>query len=299
MRKIVASDASVAVSARLALALAALLVAAMVFPAFAAEPLPWKLGLQDPVTPTMERITSFHNMLLWVCVLISLFVLALLAYVVLKFNEKANPVPSKTTHNTLVEVLWTAVPIVILVAIAVPSFKLLYYADKTKDAEMTLKIVGHQWYWSYEYPDFGEIKFDSNMIADKDLKPGQRRLLEVDNRVVLPVGTNIRILMTAADVIHAWRIPAFGVMKDAVPGRLGETWVRIDKEGVYYGQCSELCGINHAYMPIAVEAVSKQKFAAWVEEAKKKSASTDPAGAASQLAEKAGSADKIAEQKRD
>lgn len=285
MRKIVASDASLAVSARLALALAALLVAAMLFPAFGAEPEPWKLGLQEAVTPTMERINSFHNMLLWVCFLISIFVLALLGYVVVKFNEKANPVPSKTTHNTLVEVLWTAIPIVILVAIAVPSFKLLYYTDKTKDAEMTLKIVGHQWYWSYEYPDFGEIKFDSNMIAEKDIKQGQRRLLEVDNRVVLPVGTNIRILMTAADVIHAWRIPAFGVMKDAVPGKLGETWVRIDKEGVYYGQCSELCGINHAYMPIAVEAVSKQKFAAWVEEAKKKFASNDPAAVTPQIAE--------------
>lgn len=305
MRKFGAFDvgvfpsASTAVSARLALALAALLFAAMAFPAMAAEPRPWALGLQEAVSPTMERINSFHNLLLWLCFLISAFVLALLIYVVFKFNEKANPVPSKTTHNTLVEVLWTAIPIVILVGIAVPSFKLLYYTDKTNDAEMTLKIVGHQWYWSYEYPDFGEIKFDSNMIAEKDLKPGQRRLLEVDNRVVLPVGTNIRILMTAADVIHAWRIPAFGVMKDAVPGKLGETWVRIDKEGVYYGQCSELCGVNHAYMPIAVEAVSKQKFAAWVEEAKKKFASTDPASVTPQLAEKASNVDSLAEQKRD
>lgn len=257
------------------------------------------MGLQDAASPTMERINSFHNMLLVVCYAISIFVAGLLLYVIVKFNEKANPVPSKTTHNTLVEVLWTAIPIVILVAIAVPSFKLLYYTDKTKDAEMTLKIIGHQWYWSYEYPDFGELKFDSNMIAEKDLKPGQRRLLEVDNRVVLPVGTNIRILMTAADVIHAWRIPAFGVMKDAVPGRLGETWVRIDREGVYYGQCSELCGINHAYMPISVEAVSKQKFAAWVEDAKKKFASNDPAAVTPQVAEKATDVGKLADQKRD
>jgi cytochrome c oxidase subunit 2 len=159
---------------------------------------------------------------------------------------------------------------VILVVIAVPSFKLLYFTDRTADAEMTLKIVGHQWYWSYEYPDQGDIKFDSNMIADKDLKPGQRRLLEVDNRVVLPIDTNIRLLVTSADVIHAWKIAAFGVFKDATPGRTNETWVRIDKEGVYYGQCSELCGLNHAYMPIAVEAVSREKFAAWVQEAKKK-----------------------------
>ncbi len=266
--------------------LADLVPGAVVSGALAAEPLPWQMGLQPAASPTMAAIESFHTLLLWIITAISAFVLGLLIYVMVKFNEKANPTPSQTTHNTAVEVLWTVIPIVILVGIAVPSFKLLYFADKTANAEMTLKITAHQWYWSYEYPDHGEIKFDSNMIADKDLKPGQRRLLEVDNRVVLPVGTNIRLLLASADVIHAWRINAFGVMKDAVPGRLTETWVRIDREGVYYGQCSELCGLNHSYMPIAVEAVSKEKFAAWVVEAKKKFAAAPTPGTAEQVAQR-------------
>ncbi|MCC7049325.1 MAG: cytochrome c oxidase subunit II [Alphaproteobacteria bacterium] len=273
---------------RVSLAIAALLsplgVAAWASAADAAEPLPWQMGLQPPASPTMASIESFHTLLLWIITIITIFVLGLLVYVMVKFNEKANPTPSQTTHNTMVEVLWTVIPIVILVAIAVPSFKLLYFTDKTANAEMTLKITAQQWYWSYEYPDQGDIKFDSNMLSDKELKPGQRRLLEVDNRIVLPVGTNIRLLMTSADVIHAWRINAFGVMKDAVPGRLAETWVKIDREGVYYGQCSELCGVNHAFMPVAVEAVSKEKFAAWIVDAKKRFASAPPAASAPQLA---------------
>ncbi len=251
----------------------------------AAEPLPWHIGLQEPASETMERIASFHTALLWIISVISVFVLGLLVYVMVRFNERANPTPSATTHNTLIEILWTAIPTLILLGIVYPSMQLLYYTDKTANAEMTLKIIGHQWYWSYEYPDQGDVKFDSNMIAEKDLKPGQRRLLEVDSRVVLPVHTNIRLLMTSQDVIHAWRINAFGVMKDAVPGRLQETWVNIEKEGVYYGQCSELCGINHAYMPIAVEAVSKEKFAAWIEQQKK--AAANGAAPASQLAAQA------------
>ena len=268
-----------------ALGIVAFLAGAAAPGALASEPLPWQMGFQPAASPTMASIESFHTLLMWVITLITIFVLGLLVYVMVRFNETANPTPSQTTHNTMVEVLWTVIPIVILVAIAVPSFKLLYFTDKTANAEMTLKIVGHQWYWSYEYPDQGELKFDSNMIADKDLKPGQRRLLEVDNRVVLPVGTNIRLQMTGADVIHAWRIPAFGVMKDTVPGRLTETWVRIDREGVYYGQCSELCGINHAFMPIAVEAVGKEKFAAWVVDARKKFASAPAPETAPQVAE--------------
>jgi cytochrome c oxidase subunit 2 len=244
--------------------------------AFAAEPKPWEMTFQPAASETMRRIASFHTLLLWVITGISVFVLGLLVYVMVRFNERANPTPSTTTHNTTIEVLWTVIPIAILVAIAVPSFRLLYFTDRTANPEMTLKIVGHQWYWSYEYPDHGDVKFDSNMIASEDLKPGQRRLLEVDNRVVLPIKTNIRLQLTAADVIHAWRIPAFGVMKDAVPGRLLETWVNIDREGVYYGQCSELCGVNHSYMPIAVEAVSKEKFAAWIEQQKKAAAKDAP-----------------------
>jgi cytochrome c oxidase subunit 2 len=238
--------------------------------AFADAPKPWQMGFQDAVTPVMERINDFHNMLLVIIITIAVFVTALLFYVMIRFNEKANPTPSKTSHNTILEVLWTIVPIIILVAIAIPSFKLLYFMDKTGKPEMTLKVTGAQWYWSYQYPDHGKFVFDSQMIADADLKPGQKRLLEVDNRVVVPVDTNIRVLVTANSVIHSWAVPAFGIKIDAVPGRMNETWMRITKPGVYYGQCSELCGINHGFMPISVEAVSKADFAKWVVQAKVK-----------------------------
>jgi cytochrome c oxidase subunit II len=242
--------------------------ATLIAPAHAAAPVPWQMGFQPAASPVMERIDLLHNWLLVIITLITLFVLGLLLYVMIRFRASRNPVPSRTTHHTLIEILWTVVPVVILIGIAIPSFKLLYYTDRTAEAEMTLKIIGSQWYWTYEYPDHGNFSFDSVMIADKDIKPGQHRLLEVDNRIVLPVDTNIRLLMTATDVLHAWAVPAFGVKLDTVPGRINETWVRITKEGVYYGQCSELCGIGHAYMPIAVEAVSKDKFDAWAKKAK-------------------------------
>ena len=228
----------------------------------------------------MERIISFHNLLLWIIIVITIFVLVLLGIIIVRFNARSNPEPSRTSHNTLLEVLWTVVPIIILVIIAIPSFKLLYYMDRTDDAEMTLKAIGHQWYWSYEYPDHDDLTFDASMIDDEELQDGQPRLLETDNRVVLPVDTNIRLLITADDVLHAWAIPAFGVKLDAVPGQLNETWVRIDREGVYYGQCSELCGVNHGFMPIAIEAVSKEAFAAWIETAKVEFATVQPADAA-------------------
>jgi cytochrome c oxidase subunit 2 len=236
---------------------------------------PWQLGMQEPASPVMEFVKEFHDFLLILITLITLFVLGLLLYVAVKFNEKSNPVPSKTTHNTMVEVLWTALPILILVVIAVPSFKLLYFQDRTVKPEMTLKIVGHQWYWSYEYPNHGNIKFDSNMVQTADLKKGQPRLLTVDNPVVLPINTNVRLLMTSTDVIHAWALPSLVQKLDTVPGRTNETWVRITKEGTYYGQCSELCGVNHGFMPIMVIGVTKEKFAAWVATAKKKFAQTD------------------------
>lgn len=239
-------------------------------PASADAPKPWELGLQDAASPVMERITSFHDMLLVIITAIALLVTGLLAYVMVRFNEKANPVPSKTTHNTVLEVAWTVVPVLILVVIAIPSFRLLYYMDKTTTPEMTLKVTGSQWYWTYEYPDQGRITFDSLMIPDNELKPGQLRLLEVDNRVVVPVNTNIRVLVTANAVIHSWAVPALGVKTDAVPGRMNETWIRVTRPGVYYGQCSELCGINHGFMPIAVEAVSKAEFAQWIDQAKVK-----------------------------
>ncbi len=236
---------------------------------------PWQITFQDAVSPVMERIDSFHDLLFWIITLITLFVLALLVYVIIKFNETANPVPSKTTHNTFIEVVWTVVPIIILVVIAVPSFKLLFYMDKHENPDMTLKVIGHQWYWSYEYPDHGGFTFVSQMIAEEDLQPGQPRLLAVDNSVVLPIDTNIRILQTAEDVIHNWAMPAMGLKMDTVPGRMNENWVRITKVGDYYGQCSELCGVGHAFMPIHIKAVSKTDYAAWVAQAQKEFAKAD------------------------
>jgi len=205
-------------------------------------------------------------------------VFILLAYVVVRYRKSANPVPSRTTHNFTIEAIWTVVPVLILVIVAIPSFKLMYYMDRTQKADMTVKVTGHQWYWSYEYPDAGDIGFDSNIIAETDLKPGQKRLLDVDNRLVVPVGENVRVLIAGSDVMHSWFIPSFGVQMYAVVGRLNETWFNVEHEGVYYGQCNQICGVNHAFMPIVVEAVSKDAFAKWVDE-KKKQARDDSAAA--------------------
>jgi len=235
--------------------------------ASADQPVPWQMGFQPAATPVMERIHELHSMLVVIIVAITLFVLALLIYVAVRFNEKANPVPSKTTHNTLLEVAWTVIPIIILVVISVPSLKLLYFMDKTHNPEMTLKVTGHQWYWSYEYPDDGGFTFDSVMVDEEDLEEGQTRLLTVDEEVVLPVDTDIRVLLTSDDVIHNWAVPSFGIKIDTVPGRTNETWVRISREGTFKGQCSELCGVNHGFMPISVKAVSKEAYKAWVIEA--------------------------------
>jgi len=239
--------------------------------AFAAQPAPWEYTLQEAASPVMENIVWFHNFLSVLITLITLFVLALLVVVVVKFNAKANPIPSKTTHHTLIEVAWTLVPVLILVGIAVPSFRLLFLQLDTPKADLTVKATGKQWYWSYSYPDNGKFEFDSLMAADK--KP---RLLGVDNEMVVPVNKVIRIQTTGADVIHAFAVPAFGIKIDSVPGRLNETWFKATKVGMYYGQCSELCGKDHAFMPIAVRVVNDQEFAAWVEAAKKKYA-TNPA----------------------
>ena len=239
--------------------------------ASAGQPEPWGLGFQEAVTPTMENIAWFHDIILLPLItVISLFVLGLMAYVILRFRESRNPVPSRTTHNTLVEVLWTAIPTVILVLIAIPSFRIMYENDRIEQADMTLKTIGRQWYWSYQYPDHGDFEFDSNIIPDGeiDASKGQLRQLSVDNPVYLPVGKNIRILFASSDVLHAWALPAAGVKMDNVPGRINETWMRIEKEGVYYGQCSELCGTGHGYMPIEVRAVSQEAFDAWVEKAR-------------------------------
>lgn len=238
--------------------------------ALADKPVPWQLGFQAPVSEVAKRIDDFHDWLLIVITLISVFVLGLLGYVILRFNRNSNPTPSKTSHNTLVEIVWTVVPVIILVGIAIPSFKLLYFMDRAANAEMTLKIVAHQWYWSYEYPDHGDFKFDSYMVETKDLKPGQPRLLTTDNPVVLPVDTTVRILITSTDVMHSWFVSSLGVQEYSTPGRVNEKWVRITKEGTYYGQCNQICGVRHGFMPIQVQAVSKDAFAKWTEEAKKK-----------------------------
>lgn len=239
-------------------------------------PKEWQLNLQTPASPVAEMIYAFHTELLWMCILISVFVLILLLICIFRFNEKANPVPSKTSHNTMIEIVWTVVPIIILVVLAIPSYRLLFYMDRTTEAEMTIKVIGNQWFWSYEYID-EEISFDSLPLPEDqiDVSKGQHRLLEVDKHVVLPVDTNIRILFTANDVIHAWTIPAFGVKLDNIPGRTNETWTRVTKEGRYYGQCSELCGIDHSFMPIVVDVVSKEKYAEWV--AKEKQSAEGPA----------------------
>jgi cytochrome c oxidase subunit II len=244
-------------------------------PALAQMPHEWQVSLQPPATPVMERLYDFNTLLLWIISAISVFVLGLLLYVIIRFRESRNPVPSRTTHHTLVEVAWTVVPVLILVLIAIPSLRTLYFSDRVETAEMTIKAVGHQWYWSYEYPDHGNFTFDSLMKPAEELADGEPRLLATDTRVVLPVDTTIRVLITADDVLHAWAIPSFGVKRDAVPGRINESWVRIEREGVYYGQCSELCGKDHAYMPITVEAVSKEKFQQWVTEAQATYAKVD------------------------
>jgi len=235
------------------------------------QPAPWEYKLQEAATQVMEDITWFHNWLLITITLITLFVLALLAIVAVKFNSKANPVPSKTTHNTLIEVAWTLIPVLILVAIAIPSFKLLFLELDIPKADLTIKATGKQWYWSYAYPDNGKFEFDSLMAQDK-----APRLLGVDNEMVVPINKVVRIETTGADVIHSFAVPAFGIKIDAIPGRLNETWFKATKLGMFYGQCSELCGKDHAFMPIAVRVVSDQEFAAWVETAKKKFA-TNPA----------------------
>lgn len=240
----------------------------------AGQPEPWQLGLQQGVTPVMDNIIWFHNFLLWVITAITLFVLALLVVVVVKFNAKANPVPSRTTHNTAIEVIWTVVPVLILVMVAVPSFRLLFFQLNTPPADVTVKATGKQWFWSYSYPD-AKFEFDSLMVQTKDLKPGQPRLLAVDNEIVVPVNKVVRVLTTGADVIHAFAIPAFGIKIDAIPGRVNETWFKAEREGMYYGQCSELCGKDHAFMPIAVRVVSDTEYTAWLDQAKKKYASTD------------------------
>ena len=241
------------------------------------QPSDWQIGPQGSVTPVMDDIVWFHNYLLVIITCITIFVLGLLVVVVVRFNARANPTPSRTTHNTLLEVAWTLVPVLILLSIAIPSFKYLFFQLNIPKADLIVKATGKQWFWSYAYPD-SKFEFDSLMLSDKerkaildkDPKADVPRLLSVDNELVVPVNKNVVVQVTGADVIHAWAVPSFGVKIDAIPGRLNETWFRAEREGIYYGQCSELCGKDHAFMPIKVRVVSEQAFTAWLEEAKKK-----------------------------
>lgn len=252
-----------------------------VFAGFAAEDglfsaAPGQLGFMQPATPIMEETVAFHDLLMIIITAITIFVTLIMVYIMVKFNAKANPVATKTTHNTLLEIVWTAVPVLILVVIAIPSFRLLYNQDVIPEADVTIKAIGNQWYWSYEYPDHEEIMFDSIMLTDEEAAAaGHPRLLGTDTKVVVPVNKIIRVQVTATDVIHAWTIPAFGSKIDAVPGILNETWFKATKEGLYYGQCSELCGIRHGFMPIMVEVVSEAEYAEWLEWAKEEYASDD------------------------
>ena len=247
-----------------------------ILPALADQPQPWGLWMQDAASPTMRQIVQLNSTITVIILLILALVFGLMGYVMIRFRAGRNPIPAQWTHNTGLEVAWTLIPVLILVFIAFPSFRLLYSMDRTKDAELTLKITGHQWYWSYLYPDQG-ITFDANLVQDSDLKPGDPRMLATDNHIVLPVGANVRIQTTADDVIHSWAVPALGVKIDAFPGRLNETWVRIERPGRYFGQCSQLCGVNHGYMPIDIEAVSKEQFVAWVSQHQGKQSMAGPA----------------------
>src|SRR5215468_9791556 len=250
-------------------------------------PTPWQTGLQDAGSPVMENIIWFHNLLLIVITVIAGFVLALLIWVMVRFNQRTHPTPSRTTHRTSLEVAWTVIPIGILVFIAVPSFRLLFLEQNVPPAEVTVKATGKQWYWTYGYPDQGKFEFDSLMVQDKDLKQDQPRLLSVDNDMVVPVDKVVRVQVTGSDVIHSFAVPSFGIKIDAVPGRLNETWFKATREGRYYGQCSELCGKNHAFMPIAVHVVSEQAYATWLADAKKKFAMEAPANAVASAGEPA------------
>ena len=235
---------------------------------FADQPKDWQLGFQNPASDGMRDIVNFHNnLLLPIIIAITVFVLFLMLYACVRFRASANPNPSKRTHNVTVEILWTLIPCLILIVMAVPSFKILYKQDTIPKADVTVKAVGYQWYWGYEYPD-ENIIFDSYMVETKDLKENQPRLLTVDHEVVVPVNKVVKVLITANDVLHAWALPSFGVKRDAVPGRINETWFRAEKVGTYYGRCSELWGIQHAFMPITVRVVSEEDYAEWLNDAK-------------------------------
>ena len=226
----------------------------------------WQLSFQEPATDLMSDIISFHSYILMPIITgISILVLFLLLYIAFRFNSSRNQVASTTTHNAVVEILWTVIPVVLLIIIAIPSFRLLYVSETIPKADLTIKAIGNQWYWSYEYPDYGDIVFDANMLNDDELSDPKLRLLETDTQIVVPINKVVKLQITSNDVLHAWTIPAFGVKMDAVPGRLNETWFKANREGIFYGQCSELCGPKHAFMPINVKVVSETEFEDWID----------------------------------
>jgi cytochrome c oxidase subunit 2 len=260
---------------RLSAAISAVAGLILTGPAWAQTPHNWQLGFQPAHSPVQEGIEGLHSMVLWLMATVTIFVACLLLFVVWRYHRGRNPNPSRVSHHTALEVAWTLLPVLILVAIAIPSFRLIYYEDRTDQADLTIKVTGRQWAWEYTYPDNGGFSFISNMVADDELKPGDLRRLAVDNRLVLPAGKNIRILTTSNDVIHSFFVPSLGVQRYAIPGRTIETWVRIDQPGVYYGECNQICGTNHSAMPIAVEAMSDADFAKWVADAKTKFANIE------------------------
>lgn len=239
-------------------------------------PQAWEMGMQRAFSPLKEREVALHNLVLVIITLITVFVGALLLWVMVRYNTRRNPVPSQTSHNTILEVAWTVLPVLVLVIIAIPSFRLIYYQDRTPDPDMTIKVIGHQWYWEYSYPDQGNLDIESRYVQDEDLKPGQLRLLDVDNQMVIPVGKKIRILTNSSDVIHSFFIPALGVQRYAIPGRTIEAWVEASQPGVYYGECNQICGLNHSRMPVAVRAVPQAEFDTWVEQTKKSASMARP-----------------------
>jgi cytochrome c oxidase subunit II len=255
------------------------------------EPHPWQLGFQAAATPVEARLEAFNNELTVIIGLITVFVLGLLLYTIVRFDHRRHPAPTQTSHNLVIEILWTVVPVLILVIIAIPSFKLMYYMARVPSPAMTIKVTGHQWYWSYAYPDQGGLSFDSNIVQEANLKPGQPRLLTVDNPLVVPVDTNVRVLITSTDVMHDWFVPSFGVQEYAIIGRVNESWFNVEHPGTYRGQCDQLCGINHAFMPIEVKAVSKDEFQRWLVGAKKQFARNDRGEGAVRVAAAAGTSD--------
>ena len=238
--------------------------------AMAQQPTPWEMAMQPAFSPVKQHVIDLHILVMWIITAITVFVAGLLLYAVFKFNHKRHPVATRTTHNTMLEIAWTTIPVLILVVIAIPSFRLIYYQDRAVDPDMTIKVTGHQWYWHYTYADSNNLQFDSYIVDDKDLKAGQPRLLTADNQLVVPVGKKIRILTTSADVIHSFFIPSLGVQRYAIPGHTIETWMEVDKAGDFYGECNQICGTNHSRMPISIHAVSPAEFTAWLATAKTK-----------------------------